>query len=168
VRGQCSGDLVDGAGLHARRTRFAQPVAIVTEVDGSARVLARGRAVRLEVADPIERGAIVVLDPGARIVLAYPKSGAISSCRVRGVSWRTSIRLSHAPGRAWLRSAIMASVLRALRIRPAGTTLQGSAAMRGASTLELRADGPTACGSPATRCACAGDRWGPSGSTGSA
>jgi hypothetical protein len=43
----------------------AQPVAIVTEVDGSARVLARGRAARLEVADPIERGDFRVAGSGA-------------------------------------------------------------------------------------------------------
>lgn len=121
----------------------AQPVAIVTEVDGSARVLARGRAVRLEVADPIERGAIVVLDPGARIVLAYPKSGAIFELQGPGrfLAHVDSIEPRTRSGLVAKRD--MASVLRALRIRPEGTTLQGSAAMRGASTLELRADGPT-------------------------
>ncbi len=40
-------------------------------------------------------------------------------------------------------------MLRALRIRPEGTTLQGSAAMRGTSALQLQAEGPT--GSRLTR-----------------
>jgi hypothetical protein len=121
----------------------AQPVAIVTEVDGSARVLARGRALRLDVADPIERGAIVVLDPGARIVLAYPKSGAIFELQGPGRFLAHVDAVESKTRSSLVARRDMASVLRALRIRPEGTTLQGSAAMRGASTLELQAEGPT-------------------------
>jgi hypothetical protein len=98
---------------------------------------------RPQVADPVERDATVALEPGARLVLAYPVSGAIYELHGPGrfVVRGDAVQASTGSGRVAKRD--MVSVLRALRIRPEGTTLQASAAMRGASTLELQAEGPT-------------------------
>jgi hypothetical protein len=119
-----------------------QPVAIVTEVDGSVRVVARAHTVRPEVADSIEDGAAVVLERGARIVLVYPKVGTIYELRGPGrfVARADAVESRAGPGLMARRDMI--PMLRSLRIRPEGTTLQGSAAMRGAGTLGLLADGP--------------------------
>lgn len=127
----------------------ARPVAIVTEVDGDVRIVAQGRTVHPDVADSVEQDATVVLKRGARIVLVYPKVGSIYEMQGPGrfVAHADAVESRGGPG--LLAKRDMASVLRALRIRPEGTTLQGSAAMRGASALELQADGPT--GSQLTR-----------------
>src|SRR4029077_3420998 len=127
----------------------ARPVAIVTEVDGDVRIVAQGRTVHPDVADSVEQDATVVLERGARIVLVYPKVGSIYEMRGPGrfVAHADAVESRGGPG--LLAKRDMVSVLRALRIRPEGATLQGSAAMRGASALELQADGPT--GSQLTR-----------------
>jgi hypothetical protein len=120
----------------------AQPVAIVTEVDGSVRVVQRGRTVRPQVTDPIDQGATVALEANARIVLAYPGAGSVYELRGPGqFVARSDAVESTGPGRLVRRDLV--SALRALRIRPEGTTLQGSAAMRGTRAFELQADGPT-------------------------
>jgi len=118
-------------------------VAIVTEVEGSARLLVRNRAVGPEVADPVEQGAIVVLERGARIVLTYPVGGSIYELHGPGrfVVHSDGVQLRGGSGRLSKRDLIPA--LRALRLQPDGSTLQGSAAMRGASAQELRPDGPS-------------------------
>jgi len=129
-------------------------------VDGSARVLARGRAVRLEVAD---RSSGRNRRAGSRRADRVGLSEVRGDFRVAG----SGRFLAHVdsieppPVGPGCESAIWLPCCARCGIRPAGTTLQGSAAMRGASTLEC---GPTvrrACGSPRRRCACAGDRWGP-------
>jgi hypothetical protein len=120
----------------------ARLVAIVTEVEGSARLIVRGRTQTPEVADPVEQGAIVALERNARIVLTYPLSGLIYELQGPGrfVVHPEAVQASTGSGRLARRELIPA--LRALRIRPDGTTLQGSAAMRGASEVELQAEGP--------------------------
>src|SRR4029077_2157381 len=127
----------------------ARPVAIVTEVDGAVRIVAQGRTVHPDVADSVEQDATVVLERGARIVLVYPEVGSIYEARGPGrfVAHGDALQSRDASGLVVKRDLV--SVLRALRIRPEGTTLQGSAAMRGASAMELQADGPT--GSQLTR-----------------
>jgi hypothetical protein len=121
----------------------AQPVAIVTEVDGPVRIVAQGRQVRPEVADQVEQGATVVVERDARVVLAYPGIGSIYELQGPGrfVARSDAVQSQDASGRLARRDLV--SALRALRIRPEGTALQGSAAMRGASALDLQATGPT-------------------------
>jgi hypothetical protein len=130
-------------GLARHEAGSAQPVAIVTEVHGSVRIVAHGRSAPPEVADPVERNATVVLGGDARVVLAYPKQGSIYELLGPGrfVAGIDSVRLQSGKGRLARRD--LATELRALRIRPDGTTLQGSAVMRGASSLELQAEGPS-------------------------
>jgi len=131
------------AGVVAAEAARAQPVAIVTETDGAAHIVAHGRTVRPDVSDPVEEGALIVLERDARIVLAYPVAGSIYELRGPGrfIARRDSVQVRDAAGRLVQRDLV--SALRALRIRPEGTTLQASAAMRGAGTLELQAEGPT-------------------------
>jgi hypothetical protein len=121
----------------------AQPVAIVTEVDGPVRIVAHGHATPPEVADPVEAGTTVVLESGARIVLAYPEQGSIYELRGPGRFVARADAVLSPSGKGTLSRRDLASELRALRIRPEGTTLQGSAVMRGAGALELQAEGPT-------------------------
>jgi hypothetical protein len=121
----------------------------VTEVDGAVRTVAQGRTVHPDVADSVEEGATVVLERGARIVLVYPKVGSIYEARGPGRFVAHADALESSGGSGLVAKRDIVSALRALRIRPEGTTLQGSAAMRGASALELQADGPT--GSQLTR-----------------
>jgi hypothetical protein len=132
----------------APRCAWAEPasarlVAIVTEVEGSARLVAHGRSLSPEVADPVEQGTVVALERDARIVLTYPVSGLMYELHGPGrfVVLSDSIQPSSASGRLERRELIPA--LRALQIRPDGATLQGSAAMRGASAAELQASGPS-------------------------
>jgi hypothetical protein len=121
----------------------AQAVAILTEIEGSVRLIEHGRTLRPEVAEPIDRGAIALLEPHARIVLAYPGAGSIYELRGPGrFEVRSDVVLLRS-GSGSLARRDLASALRALSIRPEGTTLQGSAAMRGAGALLLQADGPT-------------------------
>jgi hypothetical protein len=120
----------------------AQPVAIVTEVDGSVRVVARGHTVRPDVADSVEDGAAVVLERGARLVLVYPKAGTIYELRGPGRFVARADGVVSRAGASLLTKRDLIPALRALRIRPETTTLQGSAAMRGASALQLQAEGP--------------------------
>jgi hypothetical protein len=127
----------------------AQPVAILTEVDGSVRVVAHGRTVQPEVAAPIDRGAIVLLERDARVVLAYPGAGSIYELRGPGSFEVRQDAVEARSSSGVLARRDLASTLRALRIRPEGTTLQGSAAMRGTGALQLQAEGPT--GSQFTR-----------------
>jgi hypothetical protein len=117
-------------------------VAIVTEVDGSARILVRGRTFSPEVADPVQDGAIVVLEQGARIVLTYPVAGSIYELQGPGrfVAHSDAVESRSRSGRLAKRDLVPA--LRALRIRPEGSTLQGSAAMRGGTVAQLQVDGP--------------------------
>ncbi len=120
----------------------ARLVAIVTEVDGAARIIARGRTVNPDVAASVEEGAIVVLEPGARVGLTYPAAGSIYELRGPGrfVVHRDAVESRTQSGRLAKRDLIPA--LRALRIHAEGSALQGSAAMRGAGAPELQADGP--------------------------
>jgi len=121
----------------------AQPVAILTEVDGSVRVVAHGRTLQPDVAASIDQGAIILLEREARVVLAYPGAGSIYELRGPGsFEVRQDAVESRSSSGALVRRDL-ASTLRALRIRPEGTTLQGSAAMRGTSALQLQAEGPT-------------------------
>lgn len=121
----------------------ARLVAIVTEVEGSARLVVRGRAASPDVADPVEQGTIVVLERDARIVLTYPVVGSIYELRGPGrfLVRADEVQLRAGSGRLARRDLIPA--LRALQIKPDGATLQGSAAMRGASALELQLEGPS-------------------------
>ncbi|HEX4583687.1 MAG TPA: hypothetical protein VH183_02580 [Burkholderiaceae bacterium] len=121
----------------------ARPVAIVTEVDGPVQVVARGHTVRPDVADSVEDGAAIVLERAARIVLVYPKAGTIYELRGPGRFVARADAVVSLAGASLLTKRDLIAALRALRIRPESTTLQGSAAMRGASALELQADGPT-------------------------
>jgi hypothetical protein len=122
---------------------WAQPVAIVTEVDGPVRIIVHGqRGVPPEVAGAVEQNATVVLDSGARLVLAYPRQGSIYELRGPGRFVAGVDGVQARSGKGSLARRDLAAALRALRIRPEGTTLQGSAAMRGASALELQAEGP--------------------------
>jgi hypothetical protein len=130
-------------GLVAAPAGGAQPVAIVTEVDGPVRIVVHGRAAPSEVADPVERDATIVLPREARIVLAYPKPGSIYELRGPGRFVAGADAVQSRSGQGSLARRDLPALLRALRIRPEGTTLQGSAAMRGAGALELRAEGPT-------------------------
>jgi hypothetical protein len=118
-------------------------VAIVTEVEGSARVVVRGHAVGLEVADPVEQGAIVVLEREARVALTYPVGGSIYELHGPGrfAVQGDGVQARSGSGRLARRDLIPA--LRALRIQPDGSTLQGSAAMRGEAVQELQPDGPS-------------------------
>jgi len=127
----------------------AGPVAIVTEVAGSARIVVRGRTVNPDVADSVEEGAIVVLERDARIDLTYPVAGSIYELHGPGrfVVHRDAVESRTGSGQLARRD--LAAALRALRIRAEGSALQGSAAMRGAGALELQADGPS--GSQLTR-----------------
>lgn len=122
---------------------LAQPVAIVTEVDGSVRMLAGARAARPEVADPVEQDATLIMEPGARIVLAYPRSGSVWELRGPGrfVARADGVEAPADSGSAAKRE--LAPALRALQVRPEGSTIQGSAAMRGLGSLQLQAVGPT-------------------------
>ncbi len=130
-------------GLARPETGCAQPVAIVTEVHGPVRIVAHGRSVPPEVADAVEQNAIVVLEGDARVVLAYPEQGSIYELRGPGrfIARIDSVQAHAGKGRLARRD--LATELRALRIRPDGTTLQGSAVMRGGSSLELQAEGPS-------------------------
>jgi hypothetical protein len=121
----------------------ARAVAIVTEIDGSARIFSPGRAAPPEIADSVPEDAIVVLERGARIVLVYPIFGSIYEAQGPGrfIARREAVELRGGAGQVSKRD--IAAVLRALKIRTVGTTLQGSAAMRGVSALELQAEGPT-------------------------
>jgi len=121
----------------------AQAVAILTEVDGSVRVVARGRAVQPDVAAPIDQGAIVLLERDARVVLAYPGAGSIFELRGPGSFEVRPDAVESRSSSGVLVRRDLAATLRALSIRPQGTTLQGSAAMRGTSALPLQAEGPT-------------------------
>jgi hypothetical protein len=122
---------------------LAQPVAIVTELDGSVRILAGGRAAQADVAGPVERDATLIVERDARIVLAYPRSGSVWELRGPGrfVARGDGVEAHTGSGSAARRE--LAPVLRALQVRPEGSTIQGSAAMRGVSSLELQAVGPT-------------------------
>src|SRR5438132_161354 len=139
---------VTGA-ARAADTGAAGPVAIVTEVAGSARIVVRGRTVNPDVADSVEEGAIVVLERDARIDLTYPVAGSIYELHGPGrfVVHRDAVESRTGSGQLARRD--LAAALRALRIRAEGSALQGSAAMRGAGALELQADGPS--GSQLTR-----------------
>ncbi|HEX4596910.1 MAG TPA: hypothetical protein VH278_03930 [Burkholderiaceae bacterium] len=117
-------------------------VAIVTEVEGSARLIIGSRVTSPEVADPVEQGVIVVLERNARIVLTYPVGGAIYELHGPGrfVVQSEAVQARGGSGRLARRDLIPA--LRALRIQPDGSTLQGSAAMRGTIVQELEPEGP--------------------------
>jgi hypothetical protein len=121
----------------------ASPVAIVTEVDGSVRMSAAGRVSQPEVADPVEQDATLSMESDARIVLAYPRAGSVWELRGPGrfVAHADAVQALGGSGSAARRDLVPA--LRALQVRPDGMTIQGSAAMRGARSLELQAAGPT-------------------------
>ena len=118
-------------------------VAIVTQVAGPARIVVRGRTVNPEVADSVEEGAIVALERDARIDLTYPVAGSVYELRGPGrfVVRRAAVESRSRSGQLSRRD--LAPALRELRIHAAGSTLQGSAVMRGASAPELQADGPS-------------------------
>jgi hypothetical protein len=120
----------------------ARLVAIVTEVEGLARSVVGGRGSSPEVADPVQNGAILVLERGARIVLTYPAAGAIYELRGPGRFAVQADAVTLRAGSGHLARRDLIPALRALRIQPDGSTLQGSAAMRGASAPDLQASGP--------------------------
>lgn len=117
-------------------------VAIVTEVEGSARCVVNGRSSTPDVADPVQQGTLIVLERGARIVLTYPARGTIYELRGPGrfIVQGEAVQLRTGSGQLARRDLIPA--LRALRIQPDGPTLQGSAAMRGAGAPDLQLEGP--------------------------
>ena len=118
-------------------------VAIVTEVEGSARVVVRGHAVSPEVADPVEQGAIVILERDARVALTYPVGGSIYELHGPGRFAVQGDGVQVRSGSGHLARRDLIPALRALRIQPDGSTLQGSAAMRGETVQELQPDGPS-------------------------
>jgi hypothetical protein len=121
----------------------ARLVAIVTEVEGSARFTVRGRSATPDVAETVQRGTVIVLERGAKIVLTFPIQESIYELRGPGrfIVHRDGVQLGAGSGRLARRDLIPA--LRALQIHPDGATLQGSAAMRGATARELEAEGPS-------------------------
>jgi len=130
-------------GLVGAAPACAHPVAIVTEVDGSVRVAAGGRSSRPEVADPVEQDATLFVERDARIVLAYPRAGSVWELRGPGRFAARGDAVEALGGSGSAARRDLAPALRALQIRPDGTTIQGSAAMRGAGSLQLQAAGPT-------------------------
>jgi hypothetical protein len=120
----------------------ATPVAIITEAKGALRILAHGHLAPSEVTSPVEPGAVLALEREARAVLAYPGSGSIYELRGPGrfVARTSGVERLSGPGSLVQRD--LASALRALKIRPEATSVQGSTAMRGAGGLVLQAWGP--------------------------
>jgi hypothetical protein len=121
----------------------AAPVAIVTEVAGAVRMLAQRRSTHPDLSDPVREGATLVLERGARIVLVYPAGASIFELSGPGRFVARAAAVEPRSGSGGLLRRDLVPMLRALRIHPEGTTLQGSTAMRGVSALELQAAGPT-------------------------
>jgi hypothetical protein len=85
---------------------------------------------------------VLVLAPGARVVLAYTEGGWIFELQGDGrfVARARSVEVSGGGGQ--LRRRNLAAALRALKVHADGPTLQGSVSMRGAGSPSLRARGP--------------------------
>jgi hypothetical protein len=116
--------------LAAIRPAHAQTIAVVTDLHGSVRVTAAGRARPVGWAAAVDEGAVLSLAQDARAVLAYPGTGLIYEIEGPGrfQARRDAVHALTAHGTVKRRDP--AAVLRRLRIRRQGATLQASAAMR--------------------------------------
>jgi hypothetical protein len=120
----------------------AQPVAILTEVQGSCRIESGGRAAPAEPMSPVQAGSVLVLAPYARVVLAYMEGGWIFELRGDGRFLARTGDVQARDGHGTVRRRNLAAALRALTVRADGPTVQGSVSMRGKASLLLRARGP--------------------------
>ena len=120
----------------------AQPVAILTEAQGICRIESGGRAVPAEPMTPVQAGSVLVLAPGARVVLAYTEGGWIFELRGDGRFLARTGGVQARDGHGTVRRHNLAAALRALTVHADGPTVQGSVSMRGTASLLLRARGP--------------------------
>jgi len=122
----------------------AQAVAILTEASGAYRIQVAGRAVPAELPMAIERNAVLTLDPGARLVLAYTVGGWIFELQGAG-RFRVlpqGVEGDAGEGKSRPRRRNLAADLRALHIRADQPTVQASVPMRGIGRVQLQARGP--------------------------
>ena len=119
----------------------APPVAILTEVEGFARIITDRQAMTPRIALAVDENSLFLLEKSARIVLAYPDTGVIFEMQGPGRFKARSDGVQRVElGRLTKRDLI--PELRALRIRPDRPTLQASVSMRGGSAEGLEAFGP--------------------------
>jgi len=119
----------------------AQPVAIITEVDGSVGMVADRQIMTPSVALAVEENSLFSLERGARVVLAYPKTGIIFEMQGLGRYLARGDGVE-ALGLGHLARRNLIPELRALRIQPDRPTLQASVSMRGRSLETIEAIGP--------------------------
>jgi len=120
----------------------AQPVAILTEAEGSIQARIGERRVPADPMAAVAPGTVITLAPGARAVLAYCSGGWVFVLQGEGRYRVAGESVVSIDGRGRIRRRNLADALRALRIRAEGPTLQGSVSMRGADGQELAAHGP--------------------------
>lgn len=141
----------------------ADPVALLTELEGEVRFQRAGRSVELAPVASVEPGTELRLAPGARAVLAYTRGGWVFELRGEGRFVAQPRGVDRIDGSGAVQRRDLPAAFRALRIREDIEALQAGAAMREAGDALLQARGPQGAlagqGRPVVCWNALGPRW---------